>query len=572
MTGTGRIALLCAVAVVCVCPVRADWYESFNNNSFDIPTWQFPCYPDIAKTFQGTIKDGLEEDDYMELHESSSVSVGGAAFGMAHPSNEQFTDVKVGVVFNVDGAGDSYCGIGARAGYIVDDGSLSGAPGMIANAYVLLMHWQDGPARVRIEFQKVVQNAHIHSEFDEVMLPGLDHARSHYVEFDIIGSDPTYIQGSVYEYKGGPLLARTPLYIDSSGKESWEKEGARYEPYTSGMSAVFGMNEDPEPAGFHCSFDEIFSTSNGPSALNPSPADGATVSPESVLLSWVEGSYATSRELWFGPAGAMEKISPNPTGSSAVVGPLEAGTTYQWRVDQIGAGGTVTGHTWSFDTSQCLMVDDFESYTSNAEIEGYWPHNIPPSGGTAYHYVFLETGEVYQGGSAMKFDYQNQYDPFYTEATRTFTTPQDWTAMDAKTLCLQFKGDGDNYQQPFYVKVEDSMGRGYKVLHPFAHAPQAREWYEWTIDLQQFAAASVDLTSVRKLVIGVGDGTQSQQSTADKDHDMIYIDSIRLCPERCFNKNGLDLKGDVNGDCVIDFADVAALCSGWLNSGLSATP
>ncbi|MBN2455255.1 MAG: hypothetical protein JXB29_01755, partial [Sedimentisphaerales bacterium] len=57
-----------------------------------------------------------------------------------------------------------------------------------------------------------------------------------------------------------------------------------------------------------------------------------------------------------------------------------------------------------------------------------------------------------------------------------------------------------------------------------------------------------------------------------KDRDYLYIDDIRVCPMRCFNPDNLDMSGDVNGDCVVDFRDLAEMCASWLNNGLSATP
>jgi hypothetical protein len=32
------------------------------------------------------------------------------------------------------------------------------------------------------------------------------------------------------------------------------------------------------------------------------------------------------------------------------------------------------------------------------------------------------------------------------------------------------------------------------------------------------------------------------------------------------------LSGDINGDCMIDLTDFAAMADGWLNAGLSVLP
>jgi hypothetical protein len=369
------------------------------------------------------------------------------------------------------------------------------------------------------------------------------------------------------------LLVRTPTFIDTSANDPWEAPGIHDDVFASGRSGIFGMWEDPQPVGYHSTFDDVFSISDGPAAVNPSPADGATGVSVDADLSWVEAAFATSRELWLGKQGAMQKVMPNPAGKSYDPGRLEFGQTYQWRVDQVGPSGVVTGLTWTFTTSQCLPVDDFESYADDAAIESKWPHNIPPHPTQGpYHYIFLETTNVRQGAKAMRFRYQNQYSPYLTEATRTFDSAQDWTANGVKALSLTFRGDDANVEQLFYIRLEDSAGKTGKVEHPYRYAGQSEQWQEWDIALEQFASAGVNLAAVRKITIGFGDGTQSGQSVQDKDFDDVYIDNVRLCPARCFNVAQLDLRGDVNGDCVVDLADFAAMADGWLNEGLSIVP
>jgi hypothetical protein len=58
----------------------------------------------------------------------------------------------------------------------------------------------------------------------------------------------------------------------------------------------------------------------------------------------------------------------------------------------------------------------------------------------------------------------------------------------------------------------------------------------------------------------------------EKDFDDVYIDNVRLCPARCFNVEQVNLTGDVNGDCIVDFKDLVIMGEGWLNNGLSVLP
>jgi hypothetical protein len=227
--------------------------------------------------------------------------------------------------------------------------------------------------------------------------------------------------------------------------------------------------------------------------------------------------------LWFGKAGAMEKVDPAPTGMTYTTGPLEFGQTYEWRVDQISPSDIVTGHTWTFTTADYLTVDDFESYESDAGIQAAWPHNIE-----GFDYIFLNVDNP--DDKAMRFYYQNQYEPFFTEATRTFDNPQDWTRLGVETLSLAFAGEVENVEQRMYLKVEDAAGNNVTVEHPFTHANQSRRWFDWIVPLSELGAGGLDLARINELTIGLGDGTSSAQ--AEEDLDSIYIDDIRLYPAR----------------------------------------
>ena len=560
------------ITLVMTGTAAADWSETFGGNAFD-QTWVWGCYPDLTKTFTATITDGPGNNDYLTLRETTSIGSDpypGSGFGIGIGAAEQFTDVRVGAVVNVTGdASRSYHGLAARVSYFIDpDGSLTGAPGLVATAYIMIIHYENGPANLRIELLKEVNlDDQIMATYQpEVPVPGLDHARSHYFELDVVGSDPVYITGSIYQYKGGPLLVRTPTFIDTNGNDPWEKQGIHDGVFASGLSGIFSANENPEPVGYHCTFDDILSLSDGPAAVNPGPADGATGVSVEANLGWKEAAFATSRDLWLGKKGDMKKVTPSPAGTTYDPGTLELGQTYEWRVDEIGAGPvTVTGHLWTFTTTPCMVIDDFESYNSDAEIAAKWVDNI-----AGVDYVFLDTGNVHSGSKAMRLEYQNQYAPYFTEATNTFASTQDWTAAGVKALSLFFRGRDDNVEQALYVKVEDLNGSSQKVVHPYKYAVESNIYREWTVALSDFSNAGVNLAIVKKLTIGTGDGTNSGQTSTDS--DTIYVDDIRLCPPRCFNSQQLDLRGDVNGDCQIDLEDIAVMAAGWLNDGMSVTP
>jgi len=531
--------VICAVVGLLVAAsgtAQANWSESFDGDELDLTIWEFTCFPDVTKTFTTTILAEPDGNKYLSLDETTSYNTDagsyGSAFGAAFGSDEVFTDVRVGAVVNVTGdASRNYCGFSARSTHIIDDGSISGAPGMFATAvYVMHIDWEDGPANLYIDIEKVVNMSNIMRNEEELLLevavPGLNHARSYYAELDVVGSGPVYVTGSLYEYKGGPLVAKTATMVDTNGNDPWEDEGVNDEPFVSGQSAVFAQNENEEPAGYHCTFDDIFSVSDGPAAVNPGPADGAADVPTDVSLSWLEAEFATSRELWLGKEGAMEKVELAPAGTTFSPGTLEFGQTYQWRVDQIGPSGTVTGRTWTFTAAEYISVEDFQSYADHAGIRAEWIESI-----LDFDYVFLATDS--QGNNSMRFEFQNQYAPYFTEATRTFDNPQDWTVQAVEALSLSFIGEHENMEHLMYLKLEDAAGQSFKAEHPYTYACQSDSWRQWTVSLEQLSSGGIDLSTIKKLTIGFGDGTMSDQVGEDIDH--IYIDQIMLCPAGSYN-------------------------------------
>jgi len=566
------ILVLVGVTSMVAGDAKANWSETFNNNTFDLTTWDWGCYPQMTGTFTHNITDRPDTtNDYLTIRETTSVGASppGSAFGMGmgNPADKP-TDVRFGAVVNVMGdASHNIYALGARTSYFISPGPpTTPAPGLVSSGYALLINWANGPANLIIEVQKYVYLENMMRIDYEVSVPGLAHARSYYAELDIVGSNPTYVTGCLYEYKGGPLVARVPTLIDTSANDPWEDTGKQDAPFTSGVSGIGAMNEDPVPPGYRVTFDDVFSVSNGPAAVGPNPADGAKGVSIDADLSWKEATFATSRELWFGKPGLMQKITPSPAGTSYDPGTLEFSQTYEWRVDEIGSN-TVTGHVWTFTTGPCLAVDDFESYADHAAIAAKWVDNFPDPG---LDYVFLETSRIHSGAKAMRLEYQNQFAPYITEATRTFAAAQDWTANNnnVKALSLFFRGRAANVEQVMYVKLEDAVGTSYKVVHPYKSAVESESWYEWTIDLKDFSGVS--LAAIKKITIGVGDGSNSGQS--GNSSDMIYIDDVTLCPCRCFNPEKLDLRGDLDGNCKVNLEDLAVMANGWLNDGLSVTP
>jgi hypothetical protein len=102
-----------------------------------------------------------------------------------------------------------------------------------------------------------------------------------------------------------------------------------------------------------------FTTLDEAAARDPDPPHKAEDVPDNQVLTWTPGDGAASHDVYF---GTNEQAVTNATHASnefqgnfplAMFTPtLEAGTTYFWRIDEVGGNGTVKGLIWQFTTQQ----------------------------------------------------------------------------------------------------------------------------------------------------------------------------------------------------------------------------
>jgi len=217
-------------------------------------------------------------------------------------------------------------------------------------------------------------------------------------------------------------------------------------------------------------------------ATRPNPDNGAQEVPRNTLLSWKEGRYSVTRNVYFGtdfndvneasvsdPRGVLVAeglgdITFDPLGADL----LEYNTIYYWRVEEINdldPNSPWKGAVWSFTTANFIVVDDFEDYND------YEPHRIfdtwedgfdTITNGATVGYPepdfdagehFVETAIVRSGKQSMPYFYDN--DNKYSEAVmRLSGSDSNWTRDSVISLSLWFKG------YPKYVGgfVEDPAG------------------------------------------------------------------------------------------------------------------
>ncbi|MFQ6036509.1 MAG: discoidin domain-containing protein, partial [Sedimentisphaerales bacterium] len=266
------------------------------------------------------------------------------------------------------------------------------------------------------------------------------------------------------------------------------------------------------------------------------PASGTTdMAVDNVTVSWRAGREAASHNLYFSTdqqavidetVGAVN-IPADRSYVSYDTGALELEQNYYWKVNEVNE--TATPITWqgdvlSFSTQEYMVVDDFEDYNDfepdrifDTWIDGWGV----ATNGSQVGYAdppFAEQSIIHAGKQSMPFSYDNTAGAAYSEAARTFASPQDWTKHGIKTLVLYFHGNPTNSVGQLYVKLNNS-----KVVYGGDTAAMAKlRWQQWNIDL---ASVGANLQNITKLSIGI-DGNGAKGT--------LYFDDIqlyRLAPE-----------------------------------------
>jgi hypothetical protein len=206
-------------------------------------------------------------------------------------------------------------------------------------------------------------------------------------------------------------------------------------------------------------------------AREPRPADGATSVSVATDLTWRPGREAKSHDVYFGADADAVAAGTVPaatrTEQSYTPASIEFGTTYYWKVDEVGETEICKGNLWSFTTQDFAIFEDFESYTNDSPnrvfqtwIDGYgfspdefFPQGASGNGSGAVIGYDPVTGDimehtiVHTGAQSMPLQYDNTASPFYSETKREFATAQDWTDNGADTLALYVRGNAGDFRE-----------------------------------------------------------------------------------------------------------------------------
>ncbi len=109
----------------------------------------------------------------------------------------------------------------------------------------------------------------------------------------------------------------------------------------------------------------------------------------------------------------------------------------------------------------------------------------------------------------------------FSNVSTTGTVSASWQVVD-----IGAAQTGGNSPESFYVAVQDSAGKVKAVTNPDTTVIATGSWQQWNIPLSQFSSAGVNVGSIKKIMVGVGDRTSPKAGGAGK----VYIDDILLVP------------------------------------------
>jgi len=318
-------------------------------------------------------------------------------------------------------------------------------------------------------------------------------------------------------------------------------------------------------------------------ALNPFPADGADEVPKNVILSWTPGAEAATHDVYIGTSfTAVDDANTNTAGISKgnqsapnYPASLEPEKTYYWRIDEVNTV-TVKGNVWSLEVAPYTVVDNFDSYASQAELWNVWDDYWTNSTGSE---VFVEedVNITRDGNSLMyKYDCGTDYKKVGSRIDATMAdlrVSSDWSAVGIKALVLYFYGQAGNSataNDRMWVELEDtSSNAGVALYDGDPNDVQLEQWNEWNIDMAIFDACGVSLTDIDKIHIGFG-GPPIGQSK-DGGSGTVYFDDIGIYASRCVPGLTYSL-GDISADCNIGLEDVEVMGADWLDSDTEVPP
>ncbi|MEA3225529.1 MAG: carbohydrate binding domain-containing protein, partial [Planctomycetota bacterium] len=212
-------------------------------------------------------------------------------------------------------------------------------------------------------------------------------------------------------------------------------------------------------------------------------------------------------------AGVMirETLDPGSTHAFACVTPAN-GVASQSRIDtgsssfNTAEGGITAPHWVKLERgiSGAFTVSHSTNGTSWVPVSGANPTNIQMA------------STVYIGLAVTSHNAGVTCQGVFSNVTTTGTVSGQWASQDI--------GIATNAAEPLYIGVTDSAGNRATITHEDPAATQTDSWSVWSVNLSDLADQGVNLASVKKLALGVG----NPAGTVAGGSGTMYFDDIAV--------------------------------------------
>jgi transforming growth factor-beta-induced protein len=244
-------------------------------------------------------------------------------------------------------------------------------------------------------------------------------------------------------------------------------------------------------------------------AREPSPAVGTTGVALDPSLNWRTGREAVSHKVYISAdkqaviKGTAQVYTVNTNSLKLASLSLDLDKTYYWKVSEVNDAASpksFDGDVWSFSTVDTLVLDNFESYTTN--LGSTWGTSVYGSS------LAIDKSVVHAGTQSMVISYKNTSNvPSWTQTTRAISSPQNWTKNGIKKLVVFLRGDTT---VPIGLRING-------VDLTYNGGAQGPWWGCWSIDL---ASKGSGFTSVGSISLTFGIPANRSGT--------VYVDDIRL--------------------------------------------
>jgi len=325
-------------------------------------------------------------------------------------------------------------------------------------------------------------------------------------------------------------VATTPPLDNQAGGESWPEGGIGYYIRDGGKGMIsiaedgvgqisFSLAKAGEIEGLET--DALVMNGLLGAEMSDDVDTGDAATPNAIPIADATAWNTVTVDIAAGGAGT-HVLTVSVNGGEPVAVEVTTGASLDGDNDYIAIGSSGTGGITAFDIDYVTIsqtpvvddapplvgdekvVDDFEQYTEvypiwNVWADGYFDDNNGSVVGTEF------APGTEQG--AMPLSYDNTGTAAYSEVTRTYDPPQNWSQLGFNSVVISFKGVPGNTLGQLYIRINDQDDVWYGG--PDADL-QNGFWHTFNVGF--------DLSSVQTLTIGVKSGGKG----------VLYIDNIEL--------------------------------------------